>query len=216
MNLDPGRIIIWFVVFLLSLTIHECAHAWAAERSGDPTARYLGRVTLNPIPHIDIWGTIVFPLFAITTGGWMFGWAKPVPFNPLNLRDRKWGEIFIAIAGPASNILLMIIFAVLYKLVFRSSLVSPAMLGDLEQPIRMMMGIGITINIVLAVFNMIPIPPLDGSHVLRNLLPDSLAESYALIPDWIGFIALIMLVRTGFTSFLTAPIFSLVDTFLRF
>lgn len=215
MNLDPGRIIIWFVVFLLSLTIHECAHAWAAERSGDPTGRYMGRVTLNPIPHIDIWGTIIFPLFAITTGGWMFGWAKPVPFNPLNLRDRKWGEIFIAIAGPASNILLMIIFAVLYKLVFRSSLFSPASLGDLEQPIRMTLGIGITMNVVLAVFNMIPIPPLDGSHVLRNLLPDSLAESYALIPEWIGFIALIMLVRTGFTGYLTGPIFSLVDTFLR-
>ena len=109
MNLDPGRIIIWFVVFLLSLTIHECAHAWAAERSGDPTGRYLGRVTLNPIPHIDILGTVIFPLLAITTGGWMFGWAKPVPFNPLNLRDRKWGEIFIAVAGPASNVLLMII-----------------------------------------------------------------------------------------------------------
>jgi Zn-dependent protease len=215
MNLDPGRIIIWFVVFLLSLTIHECAHAWAAERSGDPTGRYMGRVTLNPIPHIDVWGTIIFPLFAITTGGWMFGWAKPVPFNPLNLRDRKWGEIFIAIAGPGSNILLMIIFAALYKLVFRSELVSSASLGELEQPIRMTLGIGITMNVVLAVFNMIPIPPLDGSHVLRNLLPDSLAESYAQIPEWIGFIALIMLVRTGFTSYLTGPILSLVETFLN-
>ncbi|MDX2029648.1 MAG: site-2 protease family protein [Blastocatellia bacterium] len=215
MNLDPGRIIIWFVVFLLSLTIHECAHAWAAERSGDPTGRYMGRVTLNPIPHIDIWGTIIFPLFAITTGGWMFGWAKPVPFNPINLRDRKWGEIFIAIAGPGSNILLMIIFAMLYKLVFRSELVSSASLGELEQPIQMTLGIGITMNVVLAVFNMIPIPPLDGSHVLRNLLPDSLAESYAQIPEWIGFIALIMLVRTGFTSYLTGPILSLVETFLN-
>ncbi len=215
MNLDPGRIIIWFVVFLLSLTIHECAHAWAAERSGDPTGRYLGRVTLNPIPHIDILGTIILPLIMITTGGWMFGWAKPVPFNSLNLRDRKWGEIFIAIAGPGSNILLMIIFAVIYKVVFRSALVSPASLGELVQPVEMLLILGIRMNVILAVFNMIPIPPLDGSHVLRNLLPDSLAESYAQIPEWIGFIALMLLVRTGITYYLTGPIFSLVETFLN-
>ncbi|MBK6795617.1 MAG: site-2 protease family protein [Acidobacteria bacterium] len=92
MNIDPGRIIMWFVIFLLSLTVHECAHAWAAEKSGDSTGRYLGRVTLNPIPHIDVFGTIIFPLIAITTGGWMFGWAKPVPFNSMNLRNRKWGR----------------------------------------------------------------------------------------------------------------------------
>jgi Zn-dependent protease len=214
-SMDPGTIIIWFVVFLLSLTVHECAHAWAAERSGDATGRYLGRVTLNPIPHIDLFGTIIFPLIAITTGGWMFGWAKPVPFNPLNLRDRRTGEIVIALAGPMSNFLLVGIFIVAHKVLFQSSLLPAEALGSLTEPIGTMVNIGITLNIILGVFNLIPIPPLDGHHVLRNLLPDSLADKYAQIPDWMGFVALFLLVRMGITSILVRPIFNLVEWILR-
>lgn len=212
-NLNIGQIMIWFVVFLFSLTVHECAHAWAAERVGDPTARYLGRVTLNPLPHIDLFGTIIFPLIAITTGGWMFGWAKPVPYNPINLRDRKWGEIFIAAAGPLSNLLLVIVFLVLAKVIFRTSLVNS--LGDLADPIGTMLGVGMSLNIILAVFNMIPVPPLDGSKVLMNLLPDSVAESYAQVPDWAGFIVLFLLIRIGFTDSLTRPIEQFVMTLLN-
>lgn len=216
-NLDPGKIIIWFVIFLLSLSVHECAHAWAAEKSGDSTGRYLGRITLNPIPHIDIFGTIIFPLIAIVSslGNWMFGWAKPVPFNSLNLRDRRLGEILIALAGPFSNMLLVIIFSVLYKILFLSPIISPTAFGNLAPPVEMMLEIGITLNIILAVFNLIPIPPLDGSHVLRNLLPDSLAEAYSQIPIWVGFIALFLLVRTGFTGLLTAPVYWVVRMFLQ-
>jgi Zn-dependent protease len=214
MNLDPGKIIVFFVIFLLSLTVHECAHAWAAEKSGDPTGRYLGRITLNPIPHIDIFGTVIFPLVAITTGGLMFGWAKPVPFNPINLRDRRWGEIFIAMAGPLSNVMLVIIFMILFKVIFGASIISPDTLGDLAQPVGMMLETGIQLNIVLAVFNMLPIPPLDGSHVLRNLLPDSLAESYARIPEWMGFVVLFLLISVGFTSLLIVPIIRLVYALL--
>lgn len=216
MNIDPGRIIMWFVIFLLSLTVHECAHAWAAEKSGDSTGRYLGRVTLNPIPHIDVFGTIIFPLIAITTGGWMFGWAKPVPFNSMNLRNRKWGEIIIASAGPISNLMLVAIFLLLFRIFFRNPLISPDALGEMAQPIAMMLGIGMSLNIILAVFNLIPVPPLDGSHVLRNLLPDSLAEKYEQIPAWAGFIVLFLLVRIGFTSLLTTPIFNLVEKILSF
>ncbi|MGE3946189.1 MAG: site-2 protease family protein [Blastocatellales bacterium] len=212
--LDPGVIIIWFVVFLLSLTVHECAHAWAAEQSGDPTGRYLGRITLNPIPHIDIFGTIIFPLIAITTGGWMFGWAKPVPFNPMNLRDRKMGEIMIALAGPVSNILLAVLCIILYKIFFGGSLLSAGFAGGLNQPIAMMLQIGIYLNIILAVFNLIPVPPLDGSHVLRNLLPDSLAELYAQVPVWAGFIAIFLLVRMGVTSALISPLVNLAQMIL--
>ncbi len=203
-GLNIGQIVIWFVVFLLSLSVHECAHAWAAERSGDPTGRYLGRVTLNPIPHIDILGTIILPLIMITTGGWMFGWAKPVPFNPINLRERKLGEIFIAAAGPLSNILLVGIFLILAKVIFRTSLGES--LGTMGEPVGAMLGIGISLNIILAVFNLIPIPPLDGHHILRNLLPDSVAEVYAQIPVWVGFIALFLLIRIGFTESLIRPI----------
>lgn len=211
---DPGVIIIWFVVFLLSLTVHECAHAWAAEQSGDPTGRYLGRITLNPIPHIDIFGTIIFPLIAITTGGWMFGWAKPVPFNPMNLRDRKMGEIMIALAGPVSNILLAVLCIILYKIFFGGSLLTSGFAGGLNQPIAMMLQIGIYLNIILAVFNLIPVPPLDGSHVLRNLLPDSLADLYAQVPVWAGFIAIFLLVRMGVTSALISPLVNLAQMIL--
>ena len=207
-----GNLIIWFVVFLLSLTVHECAHAWMAERVGDPTARYLGRVTLNPVPHIDPIGTILFPLIAYTTGAWLFGWAKPVPYNPLNLRDRKWGEILIAAAGPLSNVLLVAICLILAKGIFQTSLGNS--LGDMGQPIAKVLQVGIQLNIILAVFNMIPVPPLDGSKVLMNLLPDSIAESYAQIPDWSGFIVLFLLMQVGFISALMFPIFRFVDYLL--
>jgi Zn-dependent protease len=211
---DPGQIIIWFVVFLLSLTVHECAHAWAAEKSGDPTGRYLGRITLNPIPHIDIFGTVIFPLVAITTGSMMFGWAKPVPFNPINLRDRRWGEIAIALAGPLSNLMLVVVFMILYRVFLTSGVISLETVGGSDSPIEMTLRIGIMLNIVLAVFNLIPIPPLDGHHVLRNLLPDSLAEAYANIPDWVGFIILFMLIMVGFTGALIQPIYRFVFTLL--
>jgi len=211
---DPAVIIIWFAVFLLSLTVHECAHAWAAERSGDPTGRYLGRITLNPIPHIDIFGTIVFPLIAMITGGWMFGWAKPVPFNPMNLRDRKMGEIMIALAGPFSNILLAVLCIVLYKVIIGGSALSAGFSGGFNQPIAMMLQIGIYLNIILAVFNLIPVPPLDGHHVLRNLLPDSLAEMYSQIPVWAGFLVIFLLVRMGVTGALISPLVNLAQMIL--
>lgn len=183
-----------------------------AERVGDPTARYLGRVTLNPIPHIDPVGTILFPLIAYTTGAWLFGWAKPVPYNPLNLRDRKWGEILIAAAGPLSNVLLVVIFLILAKAVFQTSI--GGSLGTMAEPIAAVVRTGIQLNIILAVFNMIPVPPLDGSKVLMNLLPDSIAESYAQIPDWSGFIVLFLLMQVGFITALMLPIFRFVDYLL--
>jgi Zn-dependent protease len=216
-DLNPGRIMIWFVIFLLSLTVHECAHAFAAEKSGDPTGRYLGRITLNPIPHIDILGTVIFPLLAFTSGAMMFGWAKPVPFNPMNLRDRRWGEILIALAGPGSNILLVIIFMIISKIVVPDSWIMINALWDwnsIDDPLLMVLAIGINLNIVLAVFNLIPIPPLDGHHVLRNLLPDSLAEAYAQIPDMVGFAILMLLIFIGVTSMLVHPVRVLVSMLL--
>jgi Zn-dependent protease len=215
MDLNPGEIMIWFAIFLLSLTVHECAHAFAAEKSGDPTGRYLGRITLNPIPHIDILGTVIFPLLAFTTGAMMFGWAKPVPFNPMNLRDRRWGEIFIALAGPGSNILLVMIFMLISKMIVPDPwMMINAIWYKTDDPVLMVLSIGINLNIVLAVFNLIPIPPLDGHHVLRNLLPDSLAEAYAQIPDMVGFAILMLLIFIGFTSMLTQPVRMLVSTLL--
>jgi Zn-dependent protease len=145
----------------------------------------------------------------------MFGWAKPVPFNPVNLRDRRKGEIIIAVAGPASNVLLVIVFGILYKVIFASSMVSPESLGEMAQPVYTMLRIGITLNIILAVFNMIPIPPLDGHHVLRNLLPDSLSESFAAASPMIGLIGMVLLISTGIAGYLINPIRDLVWSLLR-
>jgi len=213
-DINIGYIVVWFVIFLLSLTVHECAHALAAEMSGDSTGRYMGRISLSPIPHIDPLGTIVLPLMMMIYGGWMFGWAKPVPFNPMQLRNRKAGEIFIAVAGPLSNVLLATLFFVLLKTFFYSHLASPQIFGDLTEPIFEMLGIGLQLNIVLAVFNMIPIPPLDGHHVLRNLLPDTLAESFAQASPILGLVGMVLLLATGITGYLVRPVFDVVKTML--
>jgi Zn-dependent protease len=205
--MEPAYIPIWFVVFLLSLTVHEAAHAWSASLFGAETGRYLGRVTLNPIPHIDLFGTIIFPLAAIITGGMMFGWAKPVPFDSSKLRDRKVGEIGIAMAGPLSNFLLAFIFLLLLKVVFFSPLVSPVALGSLAPPIEEAFRIGVRLNLLLGVFNLLPIPPLDGSHVMRNLLPTRLAESYAQLYSF-GFIILLGLMMVGLIDKIVGPMLS--------
>jgi Zn-dependent protease len=215
-NIDPGVIAIQFAVFLFSLSIHECAHALAANWSGDPTGRYQGRITLNPMAHIDPIGTVILPLsMMIFGGGMMFGWAKPVPFNPLNLRNRKLGEILIAAAGPASNLVLMVICAVLMKIFFYSDIVSRDAFGDVSGAIFTILQYGIVMNIVLAVFNMIPIPPLDGSHILRNVLPDTLADRYSQLSPLAGFVILILLVNIGVTGWLATPILNFVNAFLR-
>lgn len=212
-NLDPGDIAVNFVVFLFSLSVHECAHAVAAEYSGDPTSRYQGRITLNPMAHLDPFGTVIFPLMGmILAGGVFFGWAKPVPFNPMNLRNRKLGEIIIAVAGPASNLLLVVICAVLMRVLFSGN---QSAMGDMSEAVMNVLWVGIQWNIGLAVFNMLPVPPLDGSHVLRNLLPDSLADLYSQINPMIGFVILIALVQIGVTAWISRPIYEFVINFLR-
>lgn len=222
--MDISFIPIWFVIFLLSLSIHEAAHAWTAEMFGDSTGRYLGRVTLNPLAHIDLLGTIIFPLGSVilaAMGGGslpMFGWAKPVPFNPNKLRDRRMGEICIALAGPFSNVLLAIIFFILLKVIFFTNLLPPQALGEFSEPAGKMLLVGLRLNVILAIFNLLPIPPLDGSHVVRNLLPDGLAEVYARLYDF-GFLILFGLMVSGIIRVITSPIlnpiFGLVDTLLQ-
>lgn len=211
---DLAYIPIWFVIFLLSLSIHEAAHAWTAQKMGDPTARYLGRVTLNPLAHIDLIGTIIFPLMSILTGSFFFGWAKPVPVDLNQLRNRKLGDILVSLAGPASNVLLALIFFVLLK-VSRDAPQFLQPLGTFALPVIQMLQTGLTLNIVLAVFNLLPIPPLDGSHVLQNLLPENAAQAFASISPLVGMVILFVLVNMGITNQILAPIFSAVGTALR-
>ncbi len=210
MRMDPAFIPLWFIIFLLSLSIHEAAHAWTAQKMGDPTARYLGRVTLNPLAHIDPVGTIIFPLLSIISGAFFFGWAKPVPVDISKMRNQKWGDILVAVAGPASNVLLALIFFTLLKV----SLSTPQFLqplGSFAVPTLQMLETGLQLNLVLAVFNMLPIPPLDGSHVVRNLLPENAAQAYASLHPMVGMIALVLLIQTGITRQIMNPILGVVN-----
>jgi len=172
--------ILVLVPMLLSLTVHEYAHARSAYALGDPTAKLMGRMSLSPLSHIDIFGTIILPIIAIASGGPFFGWAKPVPINPLNFRRRiplRLGMLITAAMGPTSNLILAFLLALLLKLMLM--LVQEP--GTVEKALFMFLLFAFKINIVLAVFNLIPIPPLDGSRVLFGLLPEKAAWTYAYL-----------------------------------
>lgn len=154
-------------VIIFSAVIHEVMHGVAADRLGDPTARYAGRLTLNPVPHLDLWGSIIIPIsLALAHSPIFFGYAKPVPYNPYNLKPGRFSEAIVAFAGPASNL----VIALIMSLVLRLGLV-----GDLAAGL---VFIVVVVNVMLFFFNLIPIPPLDGSKVLEPLLPSSLARGY--------------------------------------
>jgi Zn-dependent protease len=206
--------IIQFIVLLFSLTIHECAHAWTADRLGDPTARMLGRVSLNPIVHSDLWGTIIFPLVGLQYGV-MFGWAKPVPVNVGNLRNASRDHMLVAAAGPISNMILAtLMFAALMFVktlspesaeLVRNIVSSHVPHGSsLVGPLTMVAYYGMYINVILAIFNLIPVAPLDGAAVLSGLLPRSLAASLDRLQAY-SFMIFILLLVTGIPSYLFRP-----------
>lgn len=162
--------IVIIAALILSIVLHEVAHGYAANALGDPTARLSGRLSGNPLVHIDPLGSIIIPvLLFLTNAGFLFGWAKPVPYNPYNLRNQKWGEAMVAAAGPATNILLAIIFSVIIRM--SDVLGLPAAFLDVATYI-------VYINILLAFFNMIPLPPLDGSKMIMPFLPFGLQQQY--------------------------------------
>ncbi len=210
MSIDPGQIAISFAVFLFSTTVHEFSHAWMAWKWGDSTAKDLGRITLNPIPHIDLIGTVIVPLATLIMSGGIMGWAS-TPVDKSRMRDPRWGDFWTSAAGPLSNMLMAIISFALLKLVARSAL-GDAM-GALEEPVTMLLWTGVWLNIVLMVLNLLPIPPLDGSHLLQNLLPDSLAELYEQIRPF-GLVLLIVVGTSGLLGRLVNPIISWVGSLL--
>ena len=216
-NIDIGTIAIQFAVLLFSLSIHEASHAWMADRLGDYTARYLGRVTINPIPHIDPIGTIVFPLLQFFINFPLIGWAKPVPINPVHLRNPQRDQIFISLAGPASNLIAgFAAFGILLIL----KLSSPNARGLIElmtilgripgngtilAPVLGILFYAMVINLLLAIFNIIPIPPLDGHWILYGLLPASAAAVLERISSY-GFILLYALMILGVFRFILIPV----------
>ncbi len=196
-------------ILLFSVIIHEISHGYAALKLGDPTARDAGRLTLNPIPHIDLVGSIIVPLFSLLVAGQIFiAWAKPVPINPLNFSDMKRDEVIVSAVGPISNFVMAVICAFLtIGLIMIQPLIGPA---GVSSPFyifltRMFYG-GIYLNIILGVFNLVPIPPLDGSHVLASVLPDSAAASYSRIGFLGIFLIIILLQIPAFMAIFSAII----------
>ncbi len=150
-------------ILVMSVVIHEVAHGFAALSLGDTTAKYQGRLTLNPLAHIDPVGSVLVPLMGYLLGGFVVGWAKPVPFNPYNLRSAKWGEAIVAGAGPLSNIAIAIVFSVIIRVVVAKALIGQAALE--------LLSFVVIINLTLALFNLLPVPPLDGSKILFAVIP---------------------------------------------
>jgi Zn-dependent protease len=195
------EVFIIFLVLLFSLTVHEAAHALTADRLGDPTARLLGRVSLNPAVHVDPIGTIVFPLIAIITNLPVLGWAKPVPVNVTRLRGhRKRKYMLIAAAGPASNLVLAVIASILLHVIPVSGRLAEAALGPLGAVLRE----AVYLNVLLAVFNMVPVPPLDGGNVLAGVLRGPVADMYDRLRPY-GFIILYGLMFTGILTTIILP-----------
>ena len=193
--MELSSILIGFAIVIVALTIHEAAHAWTADRLGDPTARLLGRVSLNPIVHIDPIGTILLPLLAIFSGLPILGWAKPVPVNISRLRHHRRDFMIVAAAGPASNLLQAFVIAGVFRALYDPSAsdLLPAILKD-----------AVTTNLILAFFNLIPIPPLDGGNVLAGLVPESAARVIDKVRQF-GFIALYALMLSGLLTELIMP-----------
>ena len=210
--MDFAQILLGFVVLLVSLTVHEAAHAWSADRLGDPTARALGRLSLNPAVHVDPIGTILFPLIAMATNLPLIGWAKPVPVNSARLGG-NWRQKFmvIAAAGPASNLVLATCVAIVLRI---------APIGDVNVDATSIvwrlvqaLALAVQLNVFLALFNMVPVPPLDGGNVLAGLLTGQMARAFDQLRPW-GFLILYGLMLTGVLWTIIDPPASLLLSWL--
>jgi len=207
--LDFGWLLISFVVLVCSLTVHEMAHAWTADRLGDPTARLLGRVSLNPLVHVDPLGTLILPLLAFVSGLPIIGWAKPVPVRVAALADPRRDFVKVAAAGPASNVLLAVIAAFAIRALH---VIAPdALAGNAGSSLVL----AVHLNVLLALFNLVPVPPLDGGNVLGGLLPPQIGRRFdAFIRPW-GFLVLYALLFTGALNVLVfGPAMSLTRVML--
>jgi Zn-dependent protease len=215
-NIDIATIAIQFAVLLFSLSIHEASHAWMADRLGDYTARYLGRVTLNPIAHIDPIGTILFPLLQFFAHFPLIGWAKPVPINSAHLSNPHRDQMFISLAGPASNLMTACAaFCLLHILKLVSRFIGAGMLskGSLWEPVLLIIFYAVIINVLLAFFNLIPIPPLDGHWILYGILPPRAGARLEQMGSY-GFLILYALMFFGAFSVVLNPVLRFVMALL--
>jgi Zn-dependent protease len=197
------KIIVWAIPVVFAITVHEVAHGWVANYLGDPTAKSLGRLTLNPIKHIDPIGTVALPLILVYLGGFIFGWAKPVPVTWQNLGSPRRDMAIVAAAGPIANLVMLILWAILAKVI----LIIDQTPGPLLQFVLVMCSIGIMINIILMVLNLLPLLPLDGGRVVTSLLPPHLAVLYSRLEPF-GLIIILVLLVTGILANIMMPMVS--------
>jgi len=232
MTLQHVDILFQLIVFLFAISFHESAHAWMANRCGDPTARMLGRITLNPIKHIDLFGTILLPLMAMLAHFPVLGWAKPTPVDPRNFRNKVRDDVLTSVVGPISNFtvacgavlilaLISLTSATGTYLVHNIPFTNPADLDVLAAhtssillPASLLMYDFMLINVVLGVFNLIPVPPLDGSHVLRHFLPESVRRIYDAV-GWIALMALVFLAPRLLDALISPVLFFFDSLLLR-
>jgi Zn-dependent protease len=209
------KIVVIAPPLIFAIVLHEVAHGWIANKLGDHTARDMGRLTLNPIPHIDLFGTIIMPILCILAHSPIFGYAKPVPINPYNFKDPKKGMAISSIAGPGINIIMAISFSLLLRVIM------PAVEGSLPMqssklfvmPLALMFGYGVIINVALAILNLIPIPPLDGSRIVYWILPDKYDTAYYKLERY-GLIILVLLLYTNILGRIIMPIINPIVTLL--
>src|SRR6202451_4046997 len=222
MTLQHVDILFQLIVFLFAISIHESAHAWMANRRGDPTAKMLGRVTLNPLKHIDPIGTVLLPLIAMISHLPVIGWAKPTPVDPRNFKNPVLDDILTSVAGPVSNFIvataatiLLALIAVLApegRMIIQGALGGFVFSNSAFVPVALLLYNFLVINVLLAVFNLIPVPPLDGSHVLRHFLSETARKVYDTV-GWLGLLALIYL-APGLIGRLISPVLGLFDSVL--
>ena len=221
MNTNVVIIVFDIVAFLFAISVHESSHAWMANRLGDPTARMLGRISLNPIRHIDIVGTILLPAIAAITGAPLLGWAKPTPVDPRNFKRPVRDDILTAVIGPISNFVIAIGCFIVLVMVAKTSAAGEYIVQNIAartlvdtsssiMPIALLFHEALLLNLLLGIFNLIPLPPLDGSHVIRHFLPDAVRRVF----DYAGIAILwiLVLLRIPFLSPLLGPAMNLFDS----
>jgi Zn-dependent protease len=205
------KVAVWALPVLFAITVHEVAHGWIARLLGDPTAMMLGRLTLNPIRHVDPIGTILVPGVMLLFGGFIFGWAKPVPVTWENLRKPKRDMAIVALAGPAANLGMAALWALAVKL----GMLLGGTLSWVAEPLVYMGVAGIVINIMLMSLNLLPLPPLDGGRIVTGLLPGPLAAKFARVEPY-GLIILLALLLTGWLGKILSPVISLIASVLAY